>query len=157
LKINDTLAGFLCLIGAVVLWINARGLPNPANQPVGPGAFPALIAVLLGMVALYLIWGGLRTSPRTPLLTLSDWTRQPMKVGRFLLIPAAVALYIATVDVVGFIPLMFAILVTLLIACAVRPLATIAIAVFVTLFVHTIFYGLLKVQLPWGLLDAVRW
>ena len=157
IKINDTVAGLLCLIGAAALWISARGLPNPAQQPVGPGAFPALVAVLLGLVALYLIASGLRTTPRAPLVTLSAWTRQPVKVIRLLLIPAAVILYIVAVETIGFIPLMFVILCGLLLASAVRPIVAFVTALAVTLFVHTVFYVLLKVQLPWGLLDAIRW
>jgi putative tricarboxylic transport membrane protein len=78
-------------------------------------------------------------------------------VIRFLLIPLAVVIYIVAVEPVGFIPLMFMILSALLLACAVRPLVAVIVAVAMTFFVHTIFYVLLKVQLPWGLLDSIRW
>jgi putative tricarboxylic transport membrane protein len=156
-KINDTVCGLLVLFLALALWLGARNLPNPANQVYGPAAFPNLVALLLGLSSLPLLWTGLQSHPAVPLFELAGWTRQPRRVLRFVLVPAAGIIFVLAVETVGFIVLTWLLMAALLLASNVAPIRAAVIALAMTLFVHTVFYVLLEVQLPWGLLDPVRW
>jgi len=49
------------------------------------------------------------------------------------------------------------VLVALMAVLRVRPLRALALGLVMTLLIHYAFYKLLKVPLPWGLLQPVAW
>jgi putative tricarboxylic transport membrane protein len=157
MKINDVMAGLLFLALAAALASAAWGLPNPSAQPFGPGAFPILIAALMGLCAAILTGTALRNSARGPWIALADWTRSRAHVARFLLVPIAIAAYVLFVDEIGFLIVASAILLVLFLSGRVPVLRSIGLAAGVALLVHSLFYRGLSVQLPWGLLDPIRW
>jgi len=53
--IGDRIAGVILLILAVAAWWYARTFTTGFMQPVGPGAFPQLVSVPLGVLAGYLV------------------------------------------------------------------------------------------------------
>jgi putative tricarboxylic transport membrane protein len=156
-KINDIFAGILLLALAIALAAGAWGLPNPAGQPFGPAAFPHLLALLLGLSSVILLVTGIRDESRGPLMALAGWTRRRPQVVRFLLVPAAVIFYILFADELGFLVAAVIILSALFLAGNIPATQSLALAVGAALLVHTVFYLGLSVQLPWGLLDSVRW
>jgi len=157
MKINDVLAGALFLALAASLALEAWTLPNPSAQPLGPGAFPLLLAALLGLSAVILLIGSLRAPSRGPLVSLAAWTRSPPHLGRFLLVPLAGAFYVLFAETLGFLPAAFAILLALFLSLRLPALRAAALSAAAALMVHTIFYLGLGVQLPWGLLEPIRW
>jgi putative tricarboxylic transport membrane protein len=157
MKINDILAGVLFLALAIGLAAGAWGLPNPSAQPFGPGAFPILISVLLGICSVFLLASSIRDAHRGPLVALADWTRSGPHMLRFLLVPAVVAFYVLFVDILGFLIAAFLILLVLFRAGGVATARSTVLAAGIALLVHTVFYVGLKVQLPWGLLEPIRW
>lgn len=157
MRINDALAGVLCLALAVALAAAAWNLPNPAAQPFGPGAFPILLATLLGLAASILLVRGAADTSRGPLLAFADWTGSRAKVARFALVPASVAAYVLFADAAGFVPTAAGILLALLLSGRVPLVRSALLALGGALVVHSIFYLGLGVQLPWGLLQPIRW
>lgn len=53
--VGDRIAGVVLLVVAVVAWWLSHGFTGGFGQAVGPGVFPRLVSVLLGVLALYLI------------------------------------------------------------------------------------------------------
>ncbi|TLF50723.1 tripartite tricarboxylate transporter TctB family protein [Halomonas urmiana] len=53
--ISDRLAGAVLLVVAVVAWWLSHDYTSGFGQTVGPGAFPRLVSVPLGLLSLYLI------------------------------------------------------------------------------------------------------
>jgi len=68
-----------------------------------------------------------------------------------------VMFYIVAAEVLGFLPTAAIILMVLFLVLRVRPVLALVIALVAALLVHTAFYKLLKVPLPWGLLTGVAW
>ncbi|MGE5792464.1 MAG: tripartite tricarboxylate transporter TctB family protein, partial [Bacteroidota bacterium] len=78
-------------------------------------------------------------------------------VTNFLAICAVLVLYIVAAAPLGFIPTATICLVALFLKLRVRVLPAIVVAIVATLLIHTLFYKLLRVPLPWGVLEPVLW
>ena len=157
MKLNDAVFGLLLtLLGAAVL-IGVQGYPRIPGQPVGPALFPGLIAAGLCVCGLLLIARGWRHRAQQGWLAWDDWVRSPRHVMALLVLLGSVVFYMAAADVLGFLLTSFLILMALFLVLRVRVPVALAVAVVATLLVHTGFYKLLKVPLPWGLLTGVSW
>jgi putative tricarboxylic transport membrane protein len=156
-KLNDAVFGLLLtLVGAAVL-VAIRGYPRIPGQPVGPALFPGLIAAGLCIAGLLLIVRGLRHRGEQPWLAWDDWVRSPRHALALLVLLGSVMFYIVAAEVLGFLPTAAIILTVLFLVLRVRPVLALVIALVAALLVHTAFYKLLKVPLPWGLLTGVAW
>ena len=157
MKLNDAVFGLLLtLLGAAVL-VAIRGYPSIPGQPVGPALFPGLLAAGLCVAGLLLIARGLRHRREQPWLAWDDWVRSPRHALALLVLLGSVMFYIVAAEVLGFLPTAVIILTVLFLVLRVRPVLALAIALVAALLVHTAFYKLLKVPLPWGLLTGVAW
>lgn len=157
MKLNDAVFGLLLtLLGAAVL-VAIRGYPKIPGQPVGPALFPGLIAAGLCIAGLLLIVRGLRHRGEQPWLAWDDWVRSPRHALALLVLLGSVMFYIVAAEVLGFLPTAAVILTVLFLVLRVRPVLALVIALVAALLVHTAFYKLLKVPLPWGLLTGVAW
>ena len=65
--------------------------------------------------------------------------------------------YVVAVDALGFVLTGTACLGALFLKFGVKPARAIVIAVVATLVIHTLFYKLLRVPLPWGVLERFAW
>jgi putative tricarboxylic transport membrane protein len=157
MKFNDLFAGLIGLAFAAFVAAASWNLPNPSEQPLGPSAFPLILAGLLAFCAAILAVNGARATERGPLVARADWARNGGAVLRLLLVPAAVVFYIVFGEALGFLIAAPLILVVLFLAGGVRPLQAIGLALTAALVIHSIFYLGLGVQLPWGPLEPLRW
>lgn len=153
MKLNDTVWGALLLaLSFAVLW-NIRSFPQIPGQSIGPAAFPGLLAVLLAGCAVLLIVRGVRAGMTR--FELGAWARSPRHVGNFLLALAAPLFYIFTVNRLGFLVTATVILLALFLKLRVRPGVAVLVAVLTALVIHAVFYKLLRVSLPWGVLPIL--
>ena len=83
--------------------------------------------------------------------------RSPRHVAAFFLVIGVNVFYILVVDRLGFIPTGVIYLGALFAAFGVRPRLNLALALALVLAIHYSFYKLLKVPLPWGLLERFAW
>jgi len=157
MKFNDLFAGLAMLAVSVLVASASWNLPNPAQQPLGPSAFPLILAGLLALCAVILAANGSRVLDRGPLFTRADWARSTAPVLRLLLVPAVVVFYIAFAETLGFLIVAPFALLALFLTGGVKPALAIPLALIAALAMHAIFYLGLSVQLPWGLLEPVRW
>ena len=153
MKLNDAVWGVLLLaLAGAVLW-NIQGFPRIPGQNIGPAAFPGVLAVALAACAVLLIVrgvgaGGARAS-------WGAWLRSPRHVGNFALTVGAIVFYIAAVHWLGFLFTATLILLALFLKLRVRPLLAVVVALAAVFVIHLVFYKVLRVSLPWGVLPVL--
>ena len=155
MRIHDSLIGAVLLVlSLMVLW-HVQSFPPAPGQNYGPAVFPGLIAVGLALASLALIWQGFRQ--RRAWLNVNEGLRSGRHLLAFAIVVFGAVFYILLIDRLGFIVCSVALLIALQWACGVRWELNVAVALIATLVIHTAFYKLLKVPLPWGLLDRMAW
>lgn len=155
MRFHESLMGSLLVLVAGAMWFGADGLANPTMQPYGPGFFPKILAVLLVLASAILVVRGLQQ--RQPAVMLESWAREPGGLARVLVVPMGVALFVFGVDTLGFIVCAILLMVATTMAAGARIVPAIVFAVAASLVVHSVFYLGLGVQMPWGMLQPVRW
>ena len=157
MKVNDAVSGLLLVaLGATVL-LGVQGFPRIPGQPVGPALFPGLIAAALCVCGVLLVMRGWRLRSQQPWLVWDDWVRSPRHVLSLAVLLGSVVFYILAANWLGFLPTAVVILVTLFLVLRVPPGRAVVIAVIAALVVHFAFYKLLRVPLPWGVMQPVAW
>jgi putative tricarboxylic transport membrane protein len=154
-RINDAVVGAALIALAIAILVHIQTYPLIPGQQYGPALFPGLIAVGFIATGVLLVGRGVRQG--FPLVQLSAWMRAPALVTNFLAVCAALIFYIVAADPLGFIPTGAILLAALFLKFGVRPVRAIVTGVVATLAIHTAFYKLLKVPLPWGLLEPFLW
>jgi len=154
-KFNDAIVGaVLIALGSAIL-IHIQSYPLIPGQQYGPALFPGVIAVGLVATGAVLVVRGVRQ--RSPLVVLDAWMRSPALATNFLAICGALVFYIVAAEPLGFIPTMVICLAALFLKFGVRSLPAAVIAIIATLAIHLMFYKLLRVPLPWGVLERYAW
>src|SRR5207253_4408405 len=158
---NDAVWGALFLLLGVVILIHVQSFPTIPGQNVGPALFPGVIAAGLAVCALLLIGQGvaarMKGSERAPWLVPDRWIRSPRHVLAFALVVGVNVFYILLVDRLGFILTGTIYLALLFAVFGVRLRNNLPLALVITLVIHYAFYKLLRVPLPWGLLQNWAW
>ena len=155
MKLNDALLGLVFLALSIAVLVTIQGYPRIPGQSIGPGAFPGLIAILLGGCSLALIWRGWRERRTQSLAVMGAWLASPRHLLNFCLTAGLLVFYVLASKMIGFLICGAIILLALFFALRVKPWLAVALAVFVPLLIHLIFYKLLRVPLPWGLLPVL--
>lgn len=150
MKINDAVMGGLLLILAAAIGIYVSGFPGMSGQRYGAALFPGMIAAGLAACGALLLARGVRE--QAPAFEFAPWTRVPALVANFALICGALLFYIFAAEPLGFMVTGFVLLLALFLKLGVRPLPAIVVAPLAVLVIHLLFYKLLKVPLPWGIL-----
>ena len=155
MKVNDAVVGACLIALAVAILVHIQPYPLIPGQKYGPALFPGVIAVGFIATGAILVVRGLRQ--HAPLFALGQWLRRPALVTNFLAVCAALVFYVAAADALGFIITAIAFLGALLWKFGVRLAVAAPVAVAATLVMHTLFYKLLRVPLPWGVLERFVW
>jgi putative tricarboxylic transport membrane protein len=153
LKLHDSLSGAaLIALAAAILW-HIQGFPPMPGQKFGPAWFPGLVAAGLGLCGAALVYKGARRS--APWVALPEWMQRSRARAAVIGVLAGLLFYILAAEMLG-----FHITALAIVALWVRILGaswrvTILVALLAPLVIHLAFYKLLRVPLPWGLLE--RW
>jgi len=160
-KLNDAVWGALLLLLSAALLVHVQSFPTIPGQKVGPALFPGAIAVALGVCAVLLVLKGLAArgagGESAEWIVLDDWTRRGHYVFAFFVTIGVNIFYILAIDWLGFLIVGTVYLSVLFVVYGVGRKWVLPIAVIVTLGIHYAFYKLLKVPLPWGLLQGVAY
>jgi putative tricarboxylic transport membrane protein len=161
MKLNDAVWGALLIFFSAVILVHVQGFPTIPGQKVGPALFPGLLAVGLAICAVMLIVKGIasraKRGERAHWVALDGWTRSRRHVRAFVAVVGVNLFYILLVDDLGFILTGTAYLALLFIVFGVRKRVVVPLALGLTLVIHYAFYKLLKVPLPWGVLQGIAW
>jgi len=152
-KINDAVFGALLLaLGVGILW-HVQSFPKIPGQDVGPGLFPGTIAVVLIVCAILLIRGGVRDRSGRPWIEVLPWVVSRGHAWAFVSVIGSTIALILLSNSVGFLIVAPLALFAMFIAFGVRPVAAVVIAIVGTAVIWYAFYKLLRVPLPWGVLE----
>ncbi|MEO5700249.1 MAG: tripartite tricarboxylate transporter TctB family protein [Casimicrobiaceae bacterium] len=161
MKLSDTVWGaVLLLLSVAILW-HIQAFPPMPGQRFGPAVFPGIVASGLGICALLLIASGLRERRRQggahTWASLDPWTRSGPHVLALAVAIGVNVFYILLAGPLGFIPTGILYLSALFLVFGVSRARILPYAIIVTLLIHYAFYKLLKVPLPWGILERFAW
>jgi putative tricarboxylic transport membrane protein len=162
MKLDDAVWGaLLALLGAAILW-HVQGFPRIPGQNVGPALFPGIVATALVVCGGILIASGLRARRRAGGVALRwaaapEWLRSPARLLAFAILVAGSVFYLLVVDRLGFLLTAFAYLTALMWVLRVRLALAVPVALVMALLIHYAFYKLLRVPLPWGVLQGIAW
>jgi putative tricarboxylic transport membrane protein len=156
-KLHDVLSGLLLAALGVALLIYARSLPPIPGQNVGPGFFPGAVAIGLIATGLTLALVTLRNRPGGSWLAFDDWVRSPRRLLALAITVGSLAFYVALAGRLGYFLTAPLVLGAILAAFRVPWAAIVPVALGVPALIHYIFYSMLKVPLPWGVLTPYAW
>lgn len=142
---SDRVFGVLALILAIVYGLQARTFESglQIGDPLGPDKFPYLLAVVMGITALYLM---LRPDP-------SPHWPDPMHLAQMALIVLVLCIYAVLLEDLGFILATFAAVAVLSWRLGARPTTALLTGVGVALGLYGLFDYVLGLPLPLGLLE----
>jgi len=155
MKVNDAIVGALLVALAIAILVHIQGYPLIPGQKYGPALFPGLIAVGFIATGVLLVVRGLRSG--APPVRFAPWIASRALLTNFLAVVAALVFYIAAADRLGFVLTGFVLLLGLFVKFGVQAGRATLIAAIATLAIHAAFYKLLRVPLPWGLLERFAW
>jgi putative tricarboxylic transport membrane protein len=121
------------------------------GQKFGPAWFPGLIAAGLGICGFFLLVSGVRQG--SPWLALPDWMFRRRPLAGVASVLGGLVFYILIVDTVGFHFTGIALLAlwTRILGASWR--VAVVVAIVATVAIHLSFYKILRIPLPWGLLE----
>jgi putative tricarboxylic transport membrane protein len=158
-KFNDAVWGAAMLVFAGALLWHVQSFPSIPGQKVGPSALPGALSVGIGICGAILLVRGLRerASAGTAWIEWPEWFRSVPQLRAFAVLVAVNVLYLVAVGRLGFIIVGTIYLAALMATLRVRFSRALPIALVMTLAIHYAFYKLLKVPLPWGVLQPIAW
>jgi putative tricarboxylic transport membrane protein len=156
MKLSDALSGVLAAILGIVLAGYSQTLPPMPGQSIGPGLFPTIIGAGL-MVFGSTLAISRATHGRAAWVMFDEWVRRPRMTANFVLVFADLVFYALAVNLLGFFITAVIFLSVLWFAFGVRRRVILPMAIAVTLTIHYMFYSVLRVPLPWGLLGGIAW
>lgn len=170
MKINDALSGIVIGLFAIAIYVYAGTLPA-MGQDIGANVFPQALAIGFMICAVLLVVRGLRGLRASASasaghdvddadrrwITIPEWMQRRHAVFGFVLIPVSLLFYIWASEPLGFLPTAFLLLVVLFVTFRTRLLVALPVALVSVLVIHTLFYKVLKVPLPWGILQSIAW
>jgi len=160
-KINDAIWGALAALFGAVLLVHVQGFPAMPGQRIGPAFFPGLLGVGLVVCGVILGVRGWRArigaGPGARWSEMPGWSRSPRHALGFTVLVAVNLLYLWGVDLLGFVITGALYLTALFWVLRVPRGRIVPLALVLTLLIHFAFYKLLRVPLPWGLLQPIAW
>jgi putative tricarboxylic transport membrane protein len=152
LKINDALTGAaLLLLGLVVLW-QIQGYPAMPGQKYGAALFPGVIAVGLAICGVLLVVRGAKSGAAW--IALDSWMARRRPMAGFIGVLLGLALYVMFADTLGFHLTGFLLLLAWMLVLGARPAVAVPVAILAPILIHLAFYKLLRIPLPWGVLQS---
>ena len=152
MKINDAVMGGLLLVLAAAIGVYVSGFPGMSGQRYGAALFPGMIAAGLAACGVLLLARGLR-GEKAPAFEFAPWTREGPLAANFALVCGALLFYILASETLGFMVTGTLLLLVLFLKLGVRLSVSVVVAPIAALVIHLLFYKLLKVPLPWGILQ----
>jgi putative tricarboxylic transport membrane protein len=154
MKISDTVSGIVLVLFACGVFYLTRSFPPMPGQRFGPSLMPNVIAGVMGVCGVILILQTVRRRQVLPLFVLPEWAHVPKYAVNFSVVLGAMLFYIAASDRLGFLITGFIALFALLLTWRRGSWWSTALIAAISVLVIQFFFGkLLRVPLPWGVLE----
>jgi putative tricarboxylic transport membrane protein len=160
MKCDDALVGAVLLALAIAIVGYAQTFPTLGGMAFGPDLFPTLLGAGLGLCGLALITGGLlrrRAEPERAWIEVSASLRKPAIWSNAVVVLGALVFYIVVSDWLGFHLTAMIVVSGVMWKLGVWPPLILLFAGLAPLAMHYVFYSLLRVPLPWGVLTPIAW
>lgn len=138
------------LLGLGVLW-HVQSFPAMPGQKVGPALFPGIVAAGLAACGAALIFRGLHQAG--PWVSAGAWVRRRRPLLGFVSVLAGLALYVVLAEPLGFHLTGIALVLVWTLVFGARLAVALPVAIGAPILIHLAFYKLLRVPLPWGVLE----
>lgn len=159
---KDTITGIIMAVFGVWLVYSSQAFPLLVGIPYGPGLFPTIAGVGLIICATIIgITGILQL--KQPSVNAEQSTHEtskplnPVAVRNSLAVIIGVVFFAFGFKPLGFHLTAFTLEFGLLLRFSVHWFKSLLLALSLTILVHAVFYSILHVPLPWGLLTAIAW
>ena len=156
MRLSDALSGTIAAVLGIELAAYSRTFPPMPGQSIGPGLFPTIIGAGLIVCGTVLALSTAKRA-RTSWVEFDAWVRRPRMVVNFALVFGVLVFYALMVNRLGFFITAVIFLSVLWFAFGVRQRLILPMALAITLAIHYMFYSVLRVPLPWGLLGGIAW
>ncbi len=146
-------AGGFGLLGATII-VNTAGLAPVAHIEFGPALFPTIVGWIMIALSALAAFDAVR-SPAVEVGTSEEEPPEPLDRHRIILFAvfgAAPLIYVALAPVLGFLLTMPIIVGGLAFVASGKLGRSILLGLGLTAFLHIVFYQVLRVTLPWGVL-----
>ena len=155
-KINNVISGLVSISFGFFLISLAVKLPSVKHINFGPGFFPLIVGYGFVIAGIFLLMSSTMWTEKTDFWKLSRNTIQVnvYKVLQTLPVFFAMVFYIWFAEAWGFLPVMMILLTGLMYWFGNSLKRSIAVSFCATLILHSFFYQLMKVSLPWGVLES---
>jgi len=163
MRLSDRVTGLFTFgLGAISAYAGSR-LPPVPGQPVGPNAFPLVVGIGLCLCGLMIAFGighRFEEEAEADLAAHSDLPTDeqvlaahgPLYKLRVLIPPALLVFYMLVVDKLGFYLTTAIMILAAALVFGARPRLAVPVALAAPVVVHLVFYKLLRVPLPPGLI-----
>lgn len=149
-------SSLLFLLFSVYISIESYRLGLGTSRTPGPGIFPFIAGVALGVVSLSLLFGTLLTEPLKKMVAEHGEDSEPMNWQNIFLTLAAMLVYVAIFSWLGFVLSTFLIMIFLVWAVGgARWHVSLVTALSITIASYLLFEIALDAQLPKGVLEAL--
>lgn len=146
MKKNDMMAGGIFIALGIFIFTQTYKYPSPEKGHPGPDLFPNLLALLFIGFGSALI---LKARKLIPIKT--EGAPTPKRVSNALFVLAIVAIYVGTVNYVGFLFTSAVLLFLLMKKLKVSTLKSAMASIMITFFINLMFSKILRVPLPFGI------
>lgn len=158
MRFNDAVFGIILMVFAAVVMVHSETtFPGLPGQDYGPAFFPVIIGGVLFACGTVLTIQGIAKRRTIPVVSMGEWVRSPKRVINFMLVVGSLIFYVLVSDFLGFIATSILIMALLTYRFGKGIVFALSSAVIVTLLMHAAFYIVLRVPLPWGILQPVAW
>src|SRR4051812_19417529 len=101
------------------------------------------------------MWRGWRERRQQGFIAVGAWLYSPRHVRNFLVTLGGLVFYIVAAEALGFLICGALILTAMFLTLRVKPAIAIALAIVAPVVIHLVFYKMLRVPLPWGVLPVL--
>lgn len=148
---RDRVTGVVLILAGIAVFAGARGFMTPAGLTYGAGFFPKIVAFGLAVPGLLILIGDLRQAS-TEMAYIDG-----RAVLRILGLSVMILGYGLALDPAGFVPSTMALIFAVALFYGARIVPALVLAAGATIVLHLVFYSLMGVSLPWGLLEPWAW
>ena len=155
MRFNDAVFGIVLIAFAAIVAFATGDFPQMPGQAYGPALFPRLLAAGFALSGALLVLSGIRNRATQPVAEFDSWARSSRGLGALGVTLGGLLFYILVSEWLGFIPTAFLTVAAIMVTLRGRWISSLIIAAAVTMLVHQVFYGVLLVPLPWGVLEPL--